>query len=301
MIVLNEEKELVRVETWEDITQRPGFTGNLDPTAQELSKIIGQYAFQNMILCGLSNCHTLHARGYLVATKLGRETNIGKDCGKNYFGVDFVDMAAQFDRDMRDKEARERLWNLSFRLDQLKTTIKDIREGERGADWMHRTSRQLVEVGKRVPPSVVRRLTTMVKTGSPTLIKEREATAHEHEMEEARTGRSIRPPLFITENIAEISGLQALDQANDLREILIIDLEENFKVFELLNIDTMTSRELAKWSKWAGTVEQRIEAARKSMEIGFILLKRSNLEPFMQILEKEEEQTSFLTYLDSLP
>lgn len=301
MIVLNEEKELVRVETWEDITQRPGFTGNLDPTAQELSKIIGQYAFQNMIPCGLSNCHTLHTRGYLVATKLGRETNIGKDCGKNYFGVDFVDMAAQFDRDMRDKEARERLWNLSFRLDQLKTTIKDIREGERGADWMHRTSRQLVEVGKRVPPSVVRRLATMVKTGSPTLIKEREATAHEHEMEEARTGRSIRPPLFITENIADISGLQALDQANDLRKILIIDLEENFKVFELLNIDAMTSRELAKWSKWAGTVEQRIEAARKSMEIGFILLKRSNLEPFMQILEKEEDQTIFLTYLDSLP
>lgn len=53
MIVLNEEKELVRVETWEEITERPGFTDNLDPHAHELSKIIGQYAFRNMISCGL--------------------------------------------------------------------------------------------------------------------------------------------------------------------------------------------------------------------------------------------------------
>ena len=120
-------------------------------------------------------------------------------------------------------------------------------------------------------------------------------------MEEARTGRAIKPPLILTEKIADIAGLQALDEANDLRKILILDLEEGIKAFEPLNIDTLTSKDLAKWSKWAGTVEQSVEAARQSMEAGFILLTKANLEPFMQIVEKEEEQRSFLKYLNSLP
>lgn len=300
MIVLNSAKELVRVESWEDIQGRPGFTDNLDPEAHELSAIIGQYAFADKIHCGLSNCHTPHFRGYLVVTRSGQETNIGKDCGKTYFGIDFVEMAAKFDRDMRDKEARERLWNLFFRLDEVKATINGIREGERGADWVQRTSRQLVEPGKQVPAVVIRRISTMLKTGGTTLTKEREATAQEREMEEARTGRSIKSPFFVPEKIADIAGLQVLDKANDLREILILDLGERIKAFEPLNIDTMTSKELAAWSKWAGTVEQRIDAARQSMEAGFILLTKANLEPFMQIVDREEERKSFHKYLNSL-
>jgi len=301
MIVLNEEKELVRVETWEEITERPGFTDNLDPNAHELSKIIGQYAFQNMIRCGLSNCHTPHSRGYLVATKLGQETNIGKDCGKNYFGVDFVDMAAQFDRDMRDKEARERLWSFTFKLDELKGTIKALREGDRGADWVHRTSRPLVESGKQVPIVVIRHIATMLKTGTSTLQIDREATPREYEMEEARLGRSVKRPLVVSDKVADIQGIEALDQANDLRQILILDLEENIKSFEPLNIDTMTSKELLKWSKWTGTLEQRLDTAHRSLEIGHVLLKRTNLAPFMQVVEDEDERKSFTKYLNSLP
>ena len=133
---------------------------------------------------------------------------------------------------MRDKEARERLWNLYFRLDELKATIRGIREGERGADWMHRTSRPLVDGGKQVPAVIVRYITNMMKTGTTVLVKEREATAQECEMEESRTGRSVKSPLIITEKIADITGLQVLDPANNLRQILIIDLEVSGKLGE---------------------------------------------------------------------
>ncbi len=301
MIVLNEEKELVRVETWEEITERPGFTDNLNPHEHELSKIIGQYAFQNMISCGLSNCHTPHSRGYLVATKSGQETNIGKDCGKNYFGVDFVDMAARFDRDMSDKEARERLWSFTFELDGIKATIKDLREGEHGADWVHRTSRPLVEPGKQVPIVVIRHIAAMLKTGTSALQIDREATQQEYEMEEARSGRSVKRPLIMSDKVADIRAIEALDQANDLRQILILDLEENIKSFEPLNIDTMTSKELFRWSKWTGTLKQRLDTARQSLEAGRALLKRTNLAPFMQVIEDADEREGFTKYLNSLP
>ena len=273
MIVLNEEKELVRVESWDEIIGRPGFTNNLDPNEHELSKIIGQYAFSDKIACGLSNCHTPHARGYLVATKSGQETNIGKDCGKSYFGVDFVDLATQFDRDMRDKEARERLWSFSFKLDEIKATIRDLREGENGADRLYRRTRSLVEPGKQVPLTVIRKIANMLKTGDSSLSIDREATKHEIEMEEARLGRKLTKPLFVSEKISD----------------------------EPMDIDSMTSKQLLEWSKWVGTVEQRLDTARHSLELARALLKRSNLSSFMQIIENTDEREDFNNYLNSLP
>lgn len=61
-----------------------------------LSVIIGQHASTDWIRCGLSNCHTLHVRGYLVVTKSGLETNISKDCGKSDFVVAFETLATKF-------------------------------------------------------------------------------------------------------------------------------------------------------------------------------------------------------------
>lgn len=301
MIVLNQAKELVRVETWDDIQGRPGFTDNLNPEAHELSGIIGQYAFSDKIHCGLSTCRTPHSRGYLVVTKSGQETNIGKDCGKNYFGVDFQTMAVQFDRDIRDKEARERLWSFTFQLDVLKGRIKELREGEQGADKTHKAVQQLIDQGMLVPAIVRRKLSTMLKTGSAELSFERELTEQEYELEEARTGRSVKRPKVISEKIGTVLGLSALNKGNNLREILILDIEENIKQFEPLNVDLLPSKDLTKWSKWIGTVEQLLETAQQSLEAAHILLKRNNLEQFNSLLESEEERASFEKYLRSLP
>lgn len=78
MITLNTDKGLIRIEAWEDVESRPGFVKNLDPTKHELASIIGRYILKEPIRCGLSNCHTPHAKGYIVTTKEGHETNIGK-------------------------------------------------------------------------------------------------------------------------------------------------------------------------------------------------------------------------------
>jgi hypothetical protein len=301
MIILNESKELVRLESWEDIQERPGFTDNLDPADHELSAIIGQYAFSDRIRCGLSNCHTPHAKGYLVATKDGRITNIGKDCGKTYFGVDFETMAAQFDRDMRDKDARERLWNFSFGLDGLKDRIAQLREGPRGADSIYRALRPLVEQGKAVPTVVVRRINTMLKTGETTLTIDREATAIECEMEEARTGKPVKRPMIVSDRVADIQGMEALYESNNLRQLLVIDLGEQIHTFESLDIDSLTSKDLSSWAKWAGTTEQKIGAATQAVQSSLTLLTRENLAPFGRLIEDQGDQERYRGYLSSLP
>jgi hypothetical protein len=43
MIRLNTEKGIVRIESWDDITSRPGFRERIDPKQAKLKAIIGSY------------------------------------------------------------------------------------------------------------------------------------------------------------------------------------------------------------------------------------------------------------------
>jgi hypothetical protein len=136
VIVLNSTKELIEVERWEDIQSRPGFSGNLNPEFQQLEAIIGKYHFRDRIRCGQSNCHTPHVKGYIVVTKDGCETNLGKDCGRKYFGIDFDTLSAKFDRDVTEKKHRDKLWVFVSKLDEVKHKISEIREQPNGAKWV---------------------------------------------------------------------------------------------------------------------------------------------------------------------
>jgi hypothetical protein len=119
MITISTEKGLIKVSDWSEITGRVGFLKRLNPAEHELASILGRYVFPDKVNCGLSHCGTEHAKGYIVTTKDGHETNIGKDCGKKYFGVDFQVMANRFDRDMTEQENRETLWNVGDHLELI--------------------------------------------------------------------------------------------------------------------------------------------------------------------------------------
>ncbi|WP_250470062.1 MULTISPECIES: hypothetical protein [unclassified Caballeronia] len=53
MITLNGEKELLRIESWDEVLARPDFDGRLDPNAHELASTIGSYVFAENLLRAL--------------------------------------------------------------------------------------------------------------------------------------------------------------------------------------------------------------------------------------------------------
>lgn len=299
MIVLNTGKELVRLESWDDIEGRPGYSNELDPSQHKLSSIIGQYAFQAQIRCGLSNCHTPHNRGYLVVTQSGRETNIGKDCGKRYFGVDFENLAVRFDRDMREKLARENVGNFLLHLEETQRRLQDILEGDRGGAWVYKNSRPLVESARGVPSDIVRAVGAMLKTGQTLLMKDRPATERETQLAEAG-GNRVKRPHVITEPIAEIRGLDTLREENDLRKLLMVDLDTNLKALDGLNVDTMQPADVAQWSKWVNSVDASFDRAEAAIRSGRELLSAENLRPFEQILKDSAEVQRFERFLKGL-
>lgn len=302
MIVINRNKELVPVENWDDILHRPGFNSDLDPTAHELEAIIGRYAFREYIPCGLSNCHTPHGKGYIAATKDGQETNIGKDCGKKYFGVDFEVLSAKFDRDLTEKENRERLWTFVLRIDELRDQIAGIRGGEHGADWIYKRCEPLLRGGREMPAAIARKIGLMLKTGETVVTVDREATEAETQQIEVQTQRTLKRPHYISEPIAEISGMEALHAENDLKELLVLSLEEPLKEFEELRIDELDFKNLAKWAKWTGTVDELLARSAFAVEKGRKLLTSSNLEPFGRVVVLDEQASqTFARYLKLLP
>lgn len=301
MIVLNTTKELINVENWADIEARPGFTPNVDPNAHKRLSIIGRYLHPERRRCDLPNCHTPHAKGYIVVTTDGRETNIGKDCGKNYFGVDFETMTQQFERDVTEKENRETLFTFSFRTEELRAKLTELRRQVRGADWVYRLTRALVEGSKGCPSVLVRQLGTMVKTRNPILLISREATSQEVENMESTQGRRLPRPQYIDEAVAQIDGIEALYPEADVRKLLVFDIEEPLKKFEGENIDSMTFERLRHWARWVNTViEPTVEAAARAVDHGRRLLVAENLQPLERLLGRGEDIDQFAKYLKTL-
>lgn len=296
MITLNSEQGLIDVESWEDVESLPGFVDNLNPSKHKLDSIIGRYLFKDKVRCGLSDCHTPHSRGYIVTTKEGLSTNIGKDCGKTHFGVEFEDLSRKLDRDITEKNNRDRLGSFSFQVEEIERAISDLRQRPRGADWVYKKTRPLVTIGKGCPDVIVRRISEMVKNGTSILTIEREATSAELDALEAM-GQKVQRPHVVSEPVADIAGLQALYPENDLKTLLVLDLEHKLHEFKEKDIDSLSYEELRRWTKWADSIENTLETATIAVMLGGDLLSQSNLEPFSMLLVWQEDKSLFRGYL----
>ncbi len=279
MITLNIDHGFRQVTGWEDIEAMPGFQRNLDPSQHKLESIVGRYAFPAYVQCGLSNCHTPHGKGYIAKTVDGALTNIGKDCGKKYFGVDFETLSATFERNLKETEQRERLNSFSLQIEGILARVTELREGDNGARWIHKMIEHL-KSPRDVPEPIVRQVEVMVKGRTNQLIERRLATKAEREAM-AATGQ--REAYIIDEIIAEVAGVEALYPENDLRMLLVFTIEEPLRQLDKLDIGSLTPAELRKWVKIVDGIEPALERAGQAIVEGRKLLTAENLEPLLRI------------------
>lgn len=289
MITLNSDRGLVHIEDWADIESRPGFVRDLDPKAHKLKAIIGRYVFADRIRCGLSDCHTPHSKGYIVVTEDGHETNIGKDCGAKYFGVDFETLSRKFDQDLEAAQNRERLATFRFHLEELEARVEALRAGRHGADWVYKSVGALLSVARGCPEDAVRRLGAMVKARTPEVATSRLATDEEIELIEVSEGRKVSRPHYVEDSAESIPGFEALYPENDLRALLVLDLEVHIAEFRGLSIPNLTHGQLRHWAKWVATVDGTLERADAAVSAGRRLLTADGLGPLLQVLAPLEQ------------
>lgn len=305
MITLNSERGLVRVTQWNEIQGLPGFTRDINPREVKLKQILGSYRLTDFVVCGLTTCRHKHFRGYVVATEHGHVTNIGHDCGRTHFGVDFETMAAAFDRDMLDAERREKLHGFKSRLDGYLIEVKDLKVQPRGANWLNKQMTEL-RYPDRLPRSVMRALDNMVRTQSPVIRRQRLATRREIELAQAAMNlstersdddRYVRPQdRVIEEDVGVLEGMPVLYPENEIRKILVLDLEERLKEFNSVDINTATRHELGRWTKWFGEVDIKLTKCRDIIAAGQLFFERENLAKLAELTESPEEEKRVMDF-----
>lgn len=305
MITLNTEKELVQIESWQDVLDRPDYETNLDPESFKLEAIIGSYVLPYEVPCGLSTCHQPHKSGYLVSTNGKKVTNIGNVCGKNNFQVEFQTLRNKFNKDIRIKSQKESLTAFKRQIPDFESRVFFLREDERGADWIHRNVTKLQSPDKGIPEKVRNELYRMNRSDNGALNIQRLATHEERELEKIKNEGNkyfrLPNPYYIEEKIGFIEGIAALSDRFDLRKILIQDIQRGLDRIAEMDIENSSEHQLTVESKWAGEIEQKYEAAEKAITIGRKLLTHKNMAQFETILELASDITKFRAFLKLLP
>ena len=293
MITLSDERGLIKSpQSWDEIESLPGYVKGLDPSEHKLKEIIGSYHLKD-IHCGLT-CNQPHDKGYIAVTESGAVTNLGQDCGRKYFGADFTTFANKHHRDLTAWNNRNLLMSFDLQLADLEQEIDILRQGERGANWIYKTSQLLISIGKNTPEEVVKAVKAMVKSRSNVLKKERVATEKEVEVLKLSQSKKI---YYVEDEIAHIAGLEVLYEENDLKSLIIQELQENIGAFKSVNIDELSHSELSRLAKWVNSIEETKERIKNSLTAGTSLLKYENLKPFLTVINDKEDIKKFDAFI----
>lgn len=301
MIVLSDERGIVPIESWDDVLGRAAYSSNVDPKAQALKTIIGRYQFKDEVPCGLKTCRQPHNSGYLVLTKSGIETNIGKDCGRKYFSVEFRQMSRRFDRDLLAKERRDRIGAFQARLPALREALAALRaDGDGyGADSLVRLQAQLVGASSETPRPILDAIRVIVRSSDDLLRTQRKASDAEADQMDVAEGKRAPRPRFIDNTPVSIRGVAFLRR--DLRQLIAQDLEPGFDEIESFDVDTASPIAIRDKAKWAGEVDGKLEIVRELVALGRSLFTIPNLTPLARVTGDAAEKNIFKTFLKALP
>lgn len=305
MITLNGDKGLVRIESWDDIESRPGFIAHVDPKAVKLKEIIGSYSFSAFIPCGLSTCHQPHGSGFLVVTEDGKETNIGRICGKRHFSVEFTQMSRTFLQAVRAQQNRELLWGIKNRLPSITAEVVAIRGDQYGAKWINIRINQLTGKSGSLPMSIVNAVRQIVRRGDGAVTIQRAVTSEEREGLAAATEvtgltRRNRVSDFVEDQVGQLDGFAALAPGNGLRDLLGI-IDPFLSTLSSTDIDDLSGKQLRELAKVGTDLGPSLERLRMVIAAGKRLLMRQNIHQLTQFATNRAEVRLFEQFLRELP
>lgn len=119
------DRELIRFTHPDEWKGRLGFRWSLTLTERDLSHFVGGYNLPKEMYqrCGLSHggkpCNQEHGHGFVVATKEGLETQVGKDCGFRHLGAKFEELERLFTASVRTEDLMKRMRELTSRQGEL--------------------------------------------------------------------------------------------------------------------------------------------------------------------------------------
>ncbi len=132
-------EEKIELNSWDDISHRPGYKYPVEPQQYRYVRIAGVYSFEDQSArCGVSDCLKIHSQGFLVITSDEKETNLCEACGQRFFDVSFEAQEKTLQVQARIREQKIRLNTVLEQVDVIKERISELKQVPYGANWLYR-------------------------------------------------------------------------------------------------------------------------------------------------------------------
>ena len=80
----------------------------------------------------------------------------------------------------------------------------------------------------------------------------------------------------------------------------MLDIEQELKTFNELNIDALSHRELKHWVKWKAVIEPNMDKAESVIQRGRRFLRADNLKKVLSVGLDPKERKLFAKFLDEI-
>ncbi|PPC80472.1 MAG: hypothetical protein CTY39_11280 [Hyphomicrobium sp.] len=260
--ILNEASDPIdQVSCPADLRKRPLYCEIVDEKRVRPIKALCHYHFGEDYPCGLSSCRTTHRNGYLVETDDGKETNIGYDCGRRYFGASFQVLVNQLSERNRRAATIGTIEKFLLGWPELDGRIHLMRKDARGTGWAQSTPKAMFSIFDKFAVPVLNDMRMRAQKGNSEVTDSMPFTDAEKDEFKAKYPKQ-KVPQFRNVRLGHLEGLKALITFPDSS---LADIVTMHTQLSLLSLETLTSKELLAWSKKIGEVERMLAGARDAI------------------------------------
>lgn len=275
---------------YSEMANRLKFTDQLDKTLHVPESILADYDFTDEVKCGLVGCFEPHKHGIHFACVDGTESNMGKDCAAKHF-PDLYDAMRKSFRARRDHRARlDVVAAYKARRDELRTTILDLWNQERGARWAHEC---LAGFRSHCPGFVSDQLTAMAKSGDWTIYDYREADAENAlRLGFRRDEETERIPIGALQG-GDILKASPYDERKSM-------LDRMAEYDQLTDPDSLSGRRRLQWQQWNASVNSRLDDVRKQLAAARSFFVPDNLSELIKIARDGTQRKNLRSLIDAV-
>ena len=257
-------EEEIKLESWDDIINRPCYKSSIKPKKFNFTHISAFYSFKNeSARCGISNCQKEHSHGYLVSTSDENETNLCEDCGQKFFNVSFEEQKKILQDENSIRKQKIQL-NKILEQNSIREQVNDLKLASQGANWLYHVLTSFRDTYPRELLIALKDLAT--KTDENTTLSE---------LIDNECDRSQR------EAIEELQGLSIFTL--DIREELILKILKPLIALEKLVDEPDEKPSLTRYCNWANGLDEQFTIVEELIEAGQLFFSPFNLERLKSI------------------
>lgn len=210
-------------------------------------------------------------------------------CGSKYFGADFNTLRNRYLREDRVRSHKRKLNDILQQQELLLARVAELRSSEHGADWLYWS---LQRFRGAYPKAIIAELERRAATDTDVVEVSRRRTEEEIDAAAVIDPGAKRENLrYETQAVGRLRGLYVFER--NIRDVLIVGLENRLTELNALDPEKVTPRQLQELYNWATSIEDLFADAELLISEGRVFFQQANLDLVRYFPMNNETRAAF--------